>query len=60
MRIVKVKERRQRGCEYCADAKGKKVIKCPYDKCPYKVLDKYDNYYDYLKSNDAMLPRLEY
>lgn len=31
----------------------KKRTLCPYTECPYKVLDKYDTYEDYLKSEDS-------
>ena len=50
---------RKRGCPYCADViiltkaiwpleKGQCC--CPYDKCPYKVLNNYKSYNAYLKT----------
>ena len=28
---------------------------CPHDECPYKVLDKYETYEDYMKSEDSKI-----
>ena len=48
MRITSTKEKKKRGCEYCADAK-QKGKKCKHDKCPYKELDRFGTYDDYCK-----------
>ena len=35
------KETQDRGCIYCNDAKkqSSRCVLCPYEKCPYRVLD---------------------
>lgn len=58
MRFIKQSEIRKRGCAYCADKKGVKVMQCPYGRCPYKVLDKYKTYGEFLRSEDAIVPGL--
>lgn len=50
-------EKRQRGCQYCLD----KVmlwneIRCSHSECPYRVLDKYETYNDFMKSEDSLIP----
>lgn len=56
---------RKRGCIYCADVvvieedewtleKGQCC--CPYDKCPYKVLNKYNSYTAYLRAFEHQAP----
>lgn len=65
MRELEKKEIRKRGCDFCMDMKvGRKkkiypkstgfymkmVKKCPYEKCPYTALDKYDTYGEFLKN----------
>lgn len=57
MRFLKIAEKKKRGCEYCAD-NVKMFIRhhrtlCPYEECPYTVLDKYDTYEEFLKSKDS-------
>lgn len=56
MRLLKQTEIRQRGCQYCADRKGVKMMKCPYKKCPYGVLDKYKSYGEFILSKDSLIP----
>lgn len=53
-------ERTKRGCIYCTDVgtvydKGSGAMRrvCPHMECPYKALDKYDSYEDFLKSEDS-------
>lgn len=59
-RHVTDKEKKKRGCVYCMDAltTGNKQSTyyigrfCPYEECPYRELDKYDDYGDYIKATD--------
>lgn len=59
-RAVSNKEKKQRGCIYCADALTEGDRKstyyvgrfCPHLKCPYHELDKYESYGDYMKDTD--------
>ena len=70
LRPLTSSEMRKRGCEYCADhawikvETGYKYFKkchaCKHDICPYRELDKYDTYDQYLKHSknegiDALL-----
>lgn len=57
MRKIHNDERRQRGCAFCADALvvqrrgGKRNERmCPHDECPYRELDEFETYGDYLKA----------
>ena len=56
MRPLTSKEIRKRGCEWCTDYKWHKFSEkdcrtrvCIHNICPYRELDKYDTYDDYLK-----------
>lgn len=60
MRKIYAAEIEQRGCHYCE----KRVLKwdrsggfyrshCPHTRCPYRVLDKYESYKDYMNSEDS-------
>lgn len=60
MREVTDREKIQRGCAYCRDKariskarknQGGKLsgVNCPHKRCPYRELDKYSKYTDYLK-----------
>jgi hypothetical protein len=50
------KERDKRGCSYCLDTGDKEQVwHCPHDECPYTVLDKYETYDDYMKSEDSKI-----
>lgn len=59
MRPLTNKEINKRGCIYCADHtkarfevnyKETRLMRaCPHNICPYRELDKYDTYADYLK-----------
>ena len=31
---------------------------CPYDECPYHVLDKYETYEEYVESEDSKIEAL--
>ena len=56
MRIIPYAETVKRGCKYCAfvdktlgdDGKMKKA--CPYEECPYRELDDYKTYNEFLKA----------
>jgi len=37
------------------DEYGKKYTACPYSECPYKVLDKYESYDEFLESEDSKI-----
>ena len=63
MRRITQAEGRQRGCIYCKNVKRSTGVSkskkdkqkyiskaCPYDKCPYTVLDEYKSYSEYEKS----------
>lgn len=62
MRLLKADEKRKRGCIYCENVKRAYVPSyagmrqtCPYTECPYTVLDKYDTYEDFMKSDDSKI-----
>lgn len=57
MRRLTKTEVKKRGCEYCAHHTGR--WNCPYEECPYKVLDKYSTYGQFLKSKDSIVYGLE-
>lgn len=55
MRIIPYAEKVQRGCTYCAfvdKAEEYGVIReaCPYNECPYRELDGFATYNEYLKA----------
>ncbi len=62
MRLVPYYEKKQRGCQYCANveiveggrSKGSRTC-CPFDECPYAVLDKYKTYEEFMKSEDSKI-----
>lgn len=55
-RKIKGREKFKRGCDYCLDVREEMhTYYCPYEECPYHVLDKYEFYEDYLASEDAMI-----
>lgn len=59
LRPLTSSEMRKRGCEYCMDHAWiqvetsykhfKRCHACTHDICPYRELDKYDTYEQYLK-----------
>lgn len=61
MRLLKLSERKKRGCTYCmdmviiTDEDESQHMNCPHEKCPYKVLDKYESYEDFMESEDSKI-----
>lgn len=61
MRVVRYYEKKQRGCESCLEhgmvlSKGAYRTACPHDDgCPYKVLDKYKTYEEFMASEDSKI-----
>lgn len=60
MRVIHMHENKQRGCVYCNDVVKRKhgyvtQTSCPHDECPYKVLDKYESYEDFMASEDSRI-----
>ncbi len=58
-RIVHLYERKQRGCVYCnyvvkGGGSGNRIA-CPFDECPYKVLEKYETYEEFMASEDSKI-----
>lgn len=57
-RLIRDRERKQRGCIYCLDMQttgdGTNIAGryCPYEECPYHELDKYETYDEYMKATD--------
>lgn len=64
MRKLHNKERTQRGCIHCTEVvppvkEGKRYRErmCPHKQCPYRELDEYEKYEDYLQ---ATKPEIEF
>ena len=60
MRKLTYKECNRHGCQWCNDIipaseyRGQYIPReCPYEKCPYTVLDKFKSYADYMKYTDG-------
>jgi hypothetical protein len=65
MRLIPLREKNQRGCQYCADMQLERDGKawrtaCIMDECPYKVLDKYKSYEEFMASEDSKIFVNEY
>lgn len=65
MRLISLREKKQRGCECCLDMKPTEIesrirTACPFAKCPYEVLDKYKTYEEFMESEDSMILATEY
>lgn len=65
MKYLSECEPEKRGCYYhCTDTRLISVGKgnfrryCIHEKCPYRILDKYETYEDYLKSPDSRIDAL--
>ena len=61
LRYVNLKEQKQHGCYYCLDVRyqkdGNGVTRtcCMHESCPYKVLNKYESYDQFIQSEDSMI-----
>ena len=60
MRVIPMCENKKRGCCYCLDSIKQHVgyvvrTTCPHAECPYKVLDKYETYEDFMASEDSRI-----
>lgn len=60
MRAVPCYEKKQRGCCYCTHVKvkafkGDSHTACPFDVCPFHVLDKYKTYDEFMASKDSKI-----
>lgn len=60
MRPVPLYEKKQRGCQYCKDVEKENFGKglctaCPFEECPYTVLDKYKTYEEFMASEDSKI-----
>lgn len=59
-RVIPYYEKRQRGCQYCLHmslqkTKGYLHTACPFNECPYTVLDKYKTFEEFMKSEDSKI-----
>ena len=59
-RFMSLKENRQRGCKYClhmtmGKRRGQNQTSCPFDECPFTVLDKYNSYEEFMASEDSKI-----
>lgn len=63
MRKLKIKEIEQRGCKWCKDMQKQKPYEsanyfaqlCPHKKCPYRELDGYKCYDDFIRETTGEL-----
>lgn len=61
VRLLKKFEKKQRGCDFCLDHRvwkddaDKPHFACIHNECPYKVLDKYETYDEFLASEDSRI-----
>lgn len=54
MRELEREEVKKRGCMYCADQVSptrEYRRRCPHDECPYRELDGFETYDEYLKKS---------
>lgn len=59
-RLLTLYEMRQRGCKFCKNVTTARNLygdrtACPFDECPYKVLDKYNSYEEFMASEDSKI-----
>ena len=64
-RAIKSHERKKRGCQYCLHVTtmrhyGEIRNACPFEVCPYEVLDKYDTYEEFMASEDSKIMVTEF
>lgn len=61
MHIIPSYVKKQRGCQYCADVGHIRAgnhgmrFACPYEECPYHVLDKHETYEKFMASEDSRI-----
>lgn len=60
MRVVPGYEKKQRGCQYCLHSSeirygGQYRTACPFGECPYKMLDQYKTYEEFIASEDSRI-----
>ena len=59
-RLVPFYEKKQRGCLYCKNmvtenfGQGLRTA-CPFEECPYTVLDNYKTYEEFMASKDSKI-----
>lgn len=72
MRVLAKKDIVQRGCRWCRDReiykttaerpewveKGKHMVICPFDECPYHEMDEYMSYAEYIEATNEEFARL--
>ena len=56
-RILPLFEKKQHGCQYCLHVtslrhNGEIRNACPFDQCPFDVLNKYKSYEEFMESED--------
>ena len=59
-RVLPSYEKKQHGCQYCLHVttkrhEGEIRNACPFKECPYKVLDKYKSYEEFMASEDSKI-----
>lgn len=64
-RILPLFEKKQRGCQYCLHVtslrhNGEIRNACPFDQCPFDVLNKYKSYEEFMASEDSKIFVNEY
>lgn len=60
MRLLALYEKKKHGCQYCLHItplkhEGEIRNACPFDECPYHVLDKYESYEKFMASEDSKI-----
>ena len=56
-RLLKEQERKKRGCVVCEHVSSN-AWQCPFEVCPYRELDAFDRFQDYLKANEGTVPQI--
>ena len=59
-RLVPLYEKKQHGCQYCQNMQTENFgqglrTACPFEECPYTVLDKYNTYEEFMASEDSKI-----
>lgn len=59
-RVLPGFEKKQRGCQYCLHVtefrlRGKFRNACPFDECPYEILDKFKTYEEFMASEESKI-----